>query len=212
MEKDGSYTDMNAAFSDGFMSFITDHLSVYVMVAEKKSTGTETGNDKTNKGDKNNEDKINGNKVSENMGEAATDNGSSTDVNGTGSEKNTVSVTQPAMEEILESKEAGYQKKAADNEENSYKFESIFDDKESFEIEESLEKEESEENKVESIGDDVEKESQTSLSDESSTQRSKTNKNLLRKWYVLALILAGIVVFIWIVLFKRRKNKKDRRN
>ena len=35
MEKDGSYTDMNAAFSDGFMSFITDHLSVYVMVAEK---------------------------------------------------------------------------------------------------------------------------------------------------------------------------------
>ena len=62
------------------------------------------------------------------------------------------------------------------------------------------------------VEDDVEKESQTSLSDESSTQRSKTNKNLLRKWYVLALILAGIVVFIWIVLFKRRKNKKDRRN
>ncbi len=212
MEKDGSYTDMNAAFSDGFMSFITDHLSVYVMVAEKNSTGTETGNDKTNKGDKNNEEKINGNKVSENMGEAATDNGSSSDVNRTGSEKNTVSVTQPAMEEILESKEVGYQKKAADNEENSYKFESTFDDKESSEIEESLEKEESEENKVESIGDDVEKESQTSLSDESSTQRSKTNKNLLRKWYVLALILAGIVVFIWIVLFKRRKNKKDRRN
>ena len=33
-EADGSYTDMNAAYQDGYMVFTTDHFSVYVLTAE----------------------------------------------------------------------------------------------------------------------------------------------------------------------------------
>ena len=39
-EADGSYTDMNAAYQDGYMVFTTDHFSQYVLTTETLSTTT----------------------------------------------------------------------------------------------------------------------------------------------------------------------------